>query len=190
MSLPIRLIRGTDLQAVEAQLVELSERHIADYETSWRNALQEAQAEDKYWDWAYKQRQADRRGNYEGYAVEYQSRTQGMMLIETQQYRSLLSPGNRIVYVVALASAPWNRRQIQRPPELKGIGLALLLFARQRSVEIGYQGRIGLHALPGSERFYERQNMTRYEADPEEYLVDPEEEELAYFEYSVLRRQS
>jgi hypothetical protein len=32
--------------------------------------------------------------------------------------------------------------------------------------------------------------MTRYEADPDEYLVDPEEEELAYFEYSILRRHS
>jgi hypothetical protein len=106
MNLPIRLIQETDLQAVEAQLVDLAERHIADYETSWRNALQEVQAEDKYWDWAYKRGQADRRGNYEAYAVEYQSRTQGLMLIETQQYRSLLSPGDRIVYVVALASAP------------------------------------------------------------------------------------
>jgi hypothetical protein len=189
MNLPIRLVRGADLQTVEAQLVELSERHIVDYETSWRNVLQEAQQEDKYWDWAYKQRQSDQRGNYEGYAVGYQSRTQGLMLIETQRYRSLLAPGNPIIYVVALASAPWNRRQIQRPPEFKGVGLGLLLFARQRSVEIGYQGRIGLHALPGSERFYERQNMTRYEADPDEYLTDPEEEELAYFEYPVFRRQ-
>jgi hypothetical protein len=188
MNFRIRLVQGADLQTVEAQLVNLTERHISDYETSWRNVLQEAQQEDKYWDWAYKQRQSDRQGNYEGYAVEYQSRTQGLMLIETQQYRSLLEPGQRIIYVVALASAPWNRRQIQRPPELKGVGLGLLLFARQRSVEIGYGGRIGLHALPGAEQFYERQNMTRYEADPDEYLVDPEEEELAYFEYSALHR--
>jgi hypothetical protein len=188
INLLIRLIRGADLQVVDAQLVDLTEQHITDYVTLWCSVLQEAQQEDKYWDWAYKQRQSNRRDNYEGYAVEYQNRTQGLMLIETQQYRSLLEPSDRIVYVAALASAPWNRRQIQRPPELKGVGLGLLLFARQRSVEIGYGGRIGLHALPGSERFYERQNMTRYEVDPDEYLVDPEEEALAYFEYSVLRR--
>jgi hypothetical protein len=86
INLLIRLIRGADLQVVDAQLVDLTEQHITDYATLWCSVLQEAQQEDKYWDWAYKQRQSNRRGNYEGYAVEYQNRTQGLMLIETQQY--------------------------------------------------------------------------------------------------------
>jgi GNAT superfamily N-acetyltransferase len=187
MDLPIRLVRGIDLQVVDARLADLAERHIVDYETLWVEELQESQQEDKYWDWVYKRSQSDVKGNYEGYAVEYESRTQGLMLIETQQHRSLLAPGERIVYIVALASAPWNRVRIHPLPTLKGVGLGLLLFARQRSVEIGYGGRMGLHALPRSERFYERQNMTRCEVDPEQYLVDPEDN-LAYFEYSLLRR--
>jgi hypothetical protein len=42
-----------------------------------------------------------------------------------------------------------NRQLIQRPPKLKGVGTALLVFARTRSMELGYKGRVGLHSLPG-----------------------------------------
>ncbi|GAB1544642.1 hypothetical protein NUACC21_73180 [Scytonema sp. NUACC21] len=44
----------------------------------------------------------------------------------------------------------------------KGVGTALLRFARLLSVELGYEGRVGLHSLPGAERFYEKQGMLDY----------------------------
>jgi hypothetical protein len=37
---------------------------------------------------------------------------------------------------------------IEQPPWLKRVGTLLLLFARQRSLELGYGGRVGLHSLP------------------------------------------
>ena len=55
------------------------------------------------------------------------------------------------------------------------------MFARKRSMVLGYSGRVGLHALPGSEAFYHRHNMADYGADPDK-------EGLVYFEYSILRQ--
>jgi hypothetical protein len=56
----------------------------------------------------------------------------------------------------------------------------LLLLARQRSVELGYGGRVGLHSLPGSEAFYRRNNVP-------DYGPDPAKDGLVYFEYAALR---
>ena len=99
---------------------------------------------------------------------------------KTQWHRSL---GYRkrfpLVYVEYLASAPWNRRLLEDPPYLIGVGRALVLFARQRSVELGYGGRVGLHALPGAEAFYRRYSMP-------DYGSDPDKEGLVYFEYAAL----
>jgi len=99
--------------------------------------------------------------------------------METQWHCSWVNPNHRIVYVEALASAPWNRRSLDNPPYLRGVGTALLLFARRRSYNLGYQGRIGLHALPESESFYDRQGMS-------DYGRDPDKENLRYFEYGSL----
>lgn len=71
-----------------------------------------------------------------------------MILLETQNRWSLFTQGKRIVYVEAIVSAPWNRYWIERPPELKGVGRSLLEFAKQRSFELGYGGRVGLYSLP------------------------------------------
>ena len=63
----------------------------------------------------------------------------------------------------------------------RGVGQTLLQFARQRSLGLGYGGRVGLHSLPESEMFYRRLQMP-------EYGNDLEKEGLVYFEYGVLRR--
>lgn len=68
---------------------------------------------------------------------------------------------------------------MEDPPYFRGVGRALLMFARQRSLELGYSGRVGLHALPGSETFYRRQGMLDLKADPGK-------DGLVYFEYNAL----
>jgi hypothetical protein len=95
---------------------------------------------------------------------------------------SRLNLGKRLVYVDGIATAPNNRIEIQRLPQFKGVGQALLNFARIRSVELGYEGRVGLHSLPRSVGFYEKQNMFNCGAE-EEY------DNLVYFEYGALRRR-
>jgi hypothetical protein len=177
----VQLIRGIDNQVVEAVLLDLAQNHIDDFENLWKEQLRVYGQEDKYWDWLFKKRISLSRDNYESYAIEYEGRTQGLLWIETQHHRSQIEEGQRLVYIEALASAPSNRRGIQRPPELKGVGTLLLNFARFRSLDLGYEGRVALHALPGAERFYDSRNMMNFGADSDK-------EDLIYFEYGRLRR--
>jgi hypothetical protein len=166
-------------QPVQAQLDRMQPRHLDDFETLWRGMLLELNEEDAFWSWAMKKRLSNNDDRFEAYAIEYEGLTQGLMWLETQWHRSWLNPNHRLVYVEALASAPWNRQNLEDPPYLKGVGSALLLFARQRSVSLGYQGRVGLHSLPEAEEFYQRQNMPDYEQDPDK-------EDLRYFEFGVM----
>ena len=54
------------------------------------------------------------------------------------------------------------------------------MLARQRSVELEYGGRVGLHSLPEAEAFYRRYNMP-------DYGPDPDKKGLVYFEYGALQ---
>ncbi|MHC5612105.1 MAG: GNAT family N-acetyltransferase [Nostoc sp.] len=182
MQRKIELKRGVDNTSVEAYLVDLVQRHVDDYVNYWVESLRLFSQSDKYWDWIFKLRYISNQENLEGYAVECENKTQGLMIIETQMHGSRLNIGKRLVYVDGIATAPTNRIEIQRPPQFKGVGQALLNFARIRSVELGYEGRIGLHSLPRSEGFYEKQNMFNCGSE-EEY------DNLVYFEYGVLRRR-
>jgi hypothetical protein len=84
----------------------------------------------------------------------------------------------RLVYISALATAPWNRPLIVNPPTYKGIGGNLVDFAIARSHELGYQGRIGLHALPSALGFYRKLRFGLLDCG-----ADPEEpDNLVYFE--------
>ncbi|WP_414546257.1 GNAT family N-acetyltransferase [Nostoc sp. CCY0012] len=177
----VRLIRGQDSMTVEADLVDLTQKHADDYTLQWKEQLRLFGQEDKFWDWDFKlEFIISRQANREGYAIEYEGETQGLMIIETQLHGSRLAEGQRLVYVDGIASAPWNREMIQRPPKYKGVGTALLIFARTRSLELGYEGRVGLHSLPGAEQFYDLQGMIDVGED-EDY------DDLIYFEYGIWR---
>ena len=183
----VELRRGEDNQAVSATLLSLTPKHVEDFAMRWRSPLAQASQEDKYWDWHFKQRLSATRDNYESYAVECEGDTQGLMALETQQHRSVLSPGEPLVYVVALSVAPWNRKQLQNPPVFKRVGTLLLNFSRVRSLALRYKGRVGLHALPNAEGFYERRHMMRFGFSAEDY-IDADNEPLTYFEYPPRRR--
>ncbi len=177
----IRLAQGADNLPVEAHIVTLTNKHVDDFDSEWMELLRLYEQEDKFWDLSVKPKLISRYENYEGYAVEYQNQTEGLLLIETQEHGSQLTPGKRLIYVNYVASAPWNRKVIQRPPKLKGVGKALLLFTRSRSLQLGYEGRVGLHSLPGIEKFYENQGML-------DFGSDPDYEDLVYFEYGQWRQ--
>ena len=99
----VQLIRGIDNQVVEAVLLDLAQNHIDDFENLWKEQLRLYGQEDKYWDWLFKKRISLSRDNYESYAIEYEGRTQGLLWIETQQHRSQVEEGQRLVYIEALA---------------------------------------------------------------------------------------
>jgi hypothetical protein len=145
--------------------------------------LRETEQPDASWDWAYKLRLALNDDRYEAYGIEFEALLQGVILLETQWHRSWLPQRFPLVYVEYLASAPWNRRLLEDPSYLIGVGRALVLFARQRSVEVGYGGRVGLHALPGAEAFYRRYDMPDYGPDPD---TDTDTDGLVCFKYATL----
>lgn len=84
MQISVELRRGADNQAVSATLLSLTAKHVEDFAVRWRSPLVQASQEDKYWDWHFKQRLSETRDNYEGYAVECEGDTQGLMALETQ----------------------------------------------------------------------------------------------------------
>jgi GNAT superfamily N-acetyltransferase len=183
----IRLARGLDRQLVDVALLSIADKHLTDFTTLWTALLQQYQEDDKLWSWKFKQRLTrQNQPIYDGYALEYNNQTQGLILIERQSRPSVLTPGQSLLYVEAIAAAPWNRRRLTRSPQLIGVGRALLDIARQRSLDLGYQGRLGLQALPRSVGFYERHGMTEIPPDPDQYL-DPEELPLTYFEHRAIR---
>lgn len=76
-----------------------------------------------------------------------------MQLRETYKVPCSLGVRDPLVYVSFLEVAPWNRAN-SRSRVLRTLGQLMLRFACQRSRQRGYDGRIGLHALPGAESFY------------------------------------
>jgi hypothetical protein len=176
VQIDVLLIRGANRQSVPAQLVTTTERHLADYDQFWKPRLQRANAEDSLSDWDWKQRIFVARGMAEGYAIECEQMTQGLIVLRTQGRRSLFDPSRRLVYVSRLATAPWNRSELQSPVAFKLVGSTLLKFAQLRSEGLGYGGLVGVHSLPESEEFYRKLDM-------QDGGLDEEFENLRYFEW-------
>ena len=176
----IQLVTGTG-SLVDGLLYPMDTRHLNDYRNFWQPMIVAAGLADQDWPWDYKLRQARNEERFEAYALEVDDITQGLLLLETQWHRSGLPQHYPLAYVQAIASAPWNQTVIEDPPFFSGVGRALLLFARRRSEQLGYQGRVGLHALPGSEGFYHRVDML-------DYGPDADKEGLIYFEYGATQR--
>ena len=173
---PILLIQGINNQLVEGILCDVTQKHHEDFKTLCQPQLQQFGAVDRDWDWDFKARVYGSLPGAELYAIECGALTQGLMLMTAAGHRSWFKPASRIVYVQYLASAPWNRPEIQNPPTYKAVGGRLLDFARARSLELGYKGRVGLHSIPQAEGFYRKAGMI-------EVGADPENDNLVYFEW-------
>jgi hypothetical protein len=176
----ISLLQVQDQLIVEAQLLPLSDRHLEDAEAFWVPWLTRSGEADEYWDWVRKRNRSSLLRGTEFYAIEYGGVTQGLLALDISKKRCLIESQfrQRLVYILALATAPWNRPIIQTPPMFKGVGGQFTDFAIDRSRELGYKGRVGLHALPGAIEFYRKLRVRLIECGP-----DPDEpDNLVYFE--------
>ena len=176
MEQSIKLLKVENDIAVDAKLLTLTDKHLDDFETFWKSRLQISNEEDGHWNWIKKDRFTSLSSDYEKYAIECEQITQGLMMLEVSNHYSKNSPQQKIVYVDFLSTAPWNRTSLKNPPDYKGVGSTLLSFAKQRSREIGYEGRVGLHALPKAKKFYQKKGMINFG-------VDTDKEDLVYFEW-------
>ena len=174
----VPLIRIGDGVQVMGLLVNLTPKHIDDFDRFWKFRLRTSTEGDQYWDWEQKKRfylQGDPT-IYEGYAIECNELVQGLMLLKTGGHRSWVEPERRLLYVHSLATAPWNRGLSPEPMGFQTVGATLLEFARFRSEELGFDGLVGLHSLPQAEGFYRKMDM--WDGD-----IDLEKEGLRYFEW-------
>lgn len=117
--------------------------------------LRKHNVEDRHWEWPEKMNDRAGQLQWNSYAVRCGEKTQGLMFVDLlPRCRHHLHAGEHMVYIDLLSTAPWNRPRLAASPVYSGVGLALVTEAILQSREEGFEGRIGLHALPGSEAWY------------------------------------
>ena len=116
---------------------------------------------------------------YHTFAIVCRGELQGLMLASDVQSARLESQfGKSLVYVTYVATAPWNRVEMHKPPRYIGVGSVFIAAAIQLSLECHFRGRIGLHALKQSENFYRKCGLS-------ELGPDSAHDGLLYFEMTV-----
>lgn len=172
----------------------IGEQQLTDWEAEWVpelfKALQRLRRvgvprrfwpQSRHWDWRRKTESLQGLLAHPGFSLMCAGMTQGMMLIDVVSKRCRLKSqqGKNLVYVEYLENAPWNRKELLfDPPRYRGVGVLLMRAAIESSLEAGFKGRIGLHSLPQSNRFYANTcGMTDMGAD-----ADPQYHPMHYFE--------
>lgn len=114
-----------------------------------------------HWDWRRKHEATDGLLLYQMLGIEYDGQMQGLMLVQTADVFSRIPAQAKrgIVYVLFIATAPWNSPTVVVNPRYKYVGSVLIAAAIKISLDLDFKGRIGLHSLPQSEDWYAK-NMT------------------------------
>lgn len=169
MEATVYLERVANRELVEAQLFDgISDEHLSLWQNTWLPAMAEAAKrmesaglpkskwpQDLHWDWNKKTAHARGFIGLRSFCIVVGGRLQGMMQVDcTREARLPVQARKPLVYVDFLSTAPWNRKEIVRPHEFRGVGRVLLLAAIQLSLDEEFQGRIGLHSLPQADDFY------------------------------------
>lgn len=188
---PVFLLEGASGRAVEAWLVTpLSDKHVEDWQKRWRPSHSESLKrlvaagvpignwpQHSHWSWEKKAEAIRGLLAYQGYAIECNDVTQGMMFVNlTRTCRLPDQKGKPLVYVEFVEAAPWNRTQLGSVSEFRGVGSILIAAAVNLSDKEGFGGRVGLHSLPQADAFYrDKIGMT-------ELGQDSDHHNLRYFE--------
>ncbi len=172
-------LRRADLELIERSWASDRARIMA--ELLRADVARRAWPESLHWDWSRKASELDLLA-LRGFGIFCERAWQGAMMTRTVGHRAkLVEDRNKpLVYIDFLEAAPWNWRvaPIGQERRLKGVGVVLMREAVSQSIDEGFHGRVGLHALPQAEQFYSRVcGMTRVEEEPG---AGP----LVYFEFT------
>jgi hypothetical protein len=77
----VRILQVEGNIIVDAQIVPMTSKHIADYNTFWKGRLITSIEEDSHWEWENKFKDT-LSSNYERFALECKQITQGLMITE------------------------------------------------------------------------------------------------------------
>ena len=179
-----------DGDLIDATLLEgIAEENLRDYAEQWQPILHRfrieaaarraqgeacAEGEDAHWNWARLAEQAVGNLSVRQFVIEAEGMTQGLMQVNFLQ-RSRIQPGQHLLYVDRLAAAPWNRGSFGQKKRFRPVGLLLMRHAIGTSFVEGFEGRVGLHSLPGAIRLYQRLSM-------KSFGPDADHQKLEYFE--------
>lgn len=192
----VEVVRRSDGAFVEAELLDgVRPEDLALVERAWgptRLEIYEALLkagvprarwpESLHWDWTKKAPDLKLLAA-SGFGIVCEKKWQGLLLAKTAGHQAALSPdkGKPLVYVDYIETAPWNWRieAIAQEGEWQAVGSLLFRKAVVLSLDEGFRGRLGLHALPQAERYYtEACGMTAVGRDSSK-------QNLMYFEYTA-----
>lgn len=167
---PVLLLCRASGQYVPATLIDgVSKAEVEAAEKMWRPFIQEAiklmEAENRprelrpqhaHWDWRKKHQLTEKLLVYQTLGIECDGEMQGLILLKTAGTMSRVASqkSNGLVYVYYIETAPWNSPIIVPEPRYGQVGTVLLAAAVDISVDLGFKGRVGLHALPQAESWY------------------------------------
>lgn len=115
---------------------------------------------DRHWVWKLLVSKYQNKPYFRSMAVQLDDGSiQGAMICRMDA-KSVLEPGERVVLIDRLATAPWNRVGLTKTPHFRGVGSALLVYAMCLSWLSAFQARVSLFAA-GSELFYEHWGFVR-----------------------------
>lgn len=148
----VKILQCYNNQYVDGKILPLSQKHIEEIELSWKPELKNHDCWDKNLDFS---KYLQEKTYLQFYVLEYKLVTQGIIGLHSG-YCSRLELGENLVYVSILTVAPWNRIDINSLPKYKGIGTTLITFAIIFSMNLGFEGKIGLHSVKKAEEFYKK----------------------------------
>jgi hypothetical protein len=135
-------------------LRELSAAGIHDARAGWPQSI--------HWSWARKAAtcspsRLEAFGDVRLFGVEVTGQWQALLYGVSEGYSTHLGAKNRpLVYVDFIEAAPWNWDipPLNKVGRYRGAGVQLMELAVRWSMALGYDGRIGLHALGQAKTFY------------------------------------
>jgi len=144
-----------------------------------RRAAGKPVPEHSHWNWKLKlERERFENSLYKCFAIVCNEPRGLMMLKYGRKFisRYVGQQGKPLVYLAYVESAPWNVKEYCDTVWYSGIGKEFYKAAVRFSHFLGFDGRVGLHSLPGTEGFYANScQMTSLGRDPDC-------ENLVYFE--------
>ena len=187
----VHLERRKTGEAVAGELCDdITDEHLELWRTTWLPHVDEVVArlkqqrvpidkwpQDLHWKWDEKTAWSRGRLAFQRYSLVCDGALQGLLLLSVTKFARLQSQfGKHLAYIEFVATAPWNRPDISAEPVFRGVGQALVRTAIEVSRSESFHGRIGLHSLPQSCRFY------REVCEMTELGADPKYNGLVYFE--------
>jgi hypothetical protein len=157
---------------VPAELLNpITDQQIIDWQRLWRperdariNKLKHAGVpladwpQSWHWEWDQKFHKVKSLLSHTSVGITCNGQTQGLMSLDFVTNRGRLPEQIKLelAYVDYLEVAPWNWKDNRfDPPRYNFIGYTMIRAAIEISFSQGFKGRVGLHSLPQSIKFYE-----------------------------------